>query len=57
MSEVVKLKSEPLRCPGLGRDAENPKALIAIFNRPVSDDEMRYLHEVLERAAACNPAS
>lgn len=57
MSDVVKMKAEPLRCPGLGRVADNPKALIAIFNRPVSDDEMRYLHDVLRRAAACNPVT
>lgn len=44
-----------LKCPGAGRDAENPKAVVFYFDRPVSDDELRYLHEVMRRAAACNP--
>src|SRR6185312_488697 len=44
--------SPELRCPGVGRDAENQKALCFYFNRPVSDDEMRFLHEVMQRAVA-----
>lgn len=43
---------EQLRCPGVGRDAENEKSLCFYFNRKPTDDEMRYLHEVMQRAAA-----
>lgn len=44
-----------LKCPGVGRDADNDKALAFYFNRRPSDDEMRYLHEVMQRAAVCSP--
>lgn len=45
-------QNEPLRCPGIGRDAENSKSLVIYLNRPASDDEMRFLHDVLKRAVA-----
>lgn len=41
----------PLQCPGAGRVGDNPKALIFYFNRPPTDDEMRFLHEVMQRSA------
>jgi hypothetical protein len=41
-----------LKCPGVGRDKDNSKALQFYFNRPVTDDEMRFLHEVMQRAVA-----
>lgn len=44
-----------LRCYGVGRDKDNLCSLIVCFSRPVTDDEMRYLHDVLQRAAACMP--
>lgn len=44
-----------LKCPGVGRDGENDRVLVFYFSRCPSDDEMRYLHEVMERATACNP--
>ena len=50
-ANIVNIKSE-LKCPGVGRDAENEKALCFYFNRQVSDDEIRYLHEVIQRAVA-----
>ncbi len=43
-----------LKCPGVGRDAGNEQSLCFYFNRKVTDDEMRYLHEVMERAVACS---
>lgn len=46
---------EPLRCPGVGRDAENDRSLSLYFSRRVTDDEMRFLHDVIQRAAACMP--
>lgn len=48
---------ERLKCPGVGRDAENDRSLCFYFNRKVTDDEMRYLHEVMQRATACSPFS
>ena len=58
VAKILALKpkeKDPLRCHGVGRDDENPKGLVACFSRPVTDDELRYLCEVLQRAAACNP--
>jgi hypothetical protein len=43
----------PLRNPGVGRDAENEKSLCFYFSRRVTDEEMRFLHEVMQRAVAC----
>lgn len=44
-----------LKCPGVGRDKDNEQSLCFYFNRKVSDDEMRYLHEVIQRASECSP--
>ena len=44
-----------LRCPGVGRDKDNLSALVFYFSRRVTDDEMRFLHEVMRRGAACAP--
>src|SRR6185312_3605427 len=44
-----------LRCPGIGRDKDNINALQFYFSRPVTDDEMRFLHDVMKRAVACMP--
>jgi len=41
-----------LTCPGVGRDAGNEKALCFYLSRCVTDDEMRYLHDVMQRAVA-----
>ena len=46
-----------LKCPGVGRDKDNIAALQFYFSRPVTDDEMRFLHDVMKRAAACMPDS
>jgi hypothetical protein len=45
-----------LKCSGVGRDADNISALQFYFNRRVTDDEMRFLHEVMKRSVACMPA-
>lgn len=39
-----------LKCPGVARDKDHPQSLSFHFSRRVSDDEMRYLHEVMQRA-------
>lgn len=45
----------PLACSGVGRDVEHDRALAFYFNRPVTDAEMRFLHEVIRRASLCMP--
>lgn len=47
----------PLKCPGVGRDKDNISALQFYFSRRATDDEMRFLHEVMQRAVACMPTS
>jgi hypothetical protein len=42
-----------LKCYGAGRDAENEQVLCFHFNRKPTDDEMQFLHAVMQRAAAC----
>jgi len=49
------IERRPLKCPGVGRDKDNLHALQFYFSRPVTDDEMRFLHDVMKRAAACMP--
>lgn len=46
-----------LKCPGVGRDAQNDQSLCFYFNRPVTDDEMRFFHKVLQRTVAVMPAA
>ena len=49
---ALKVDARPLKCPGVGRDKDNAAALAFYFSRPVTDDEMRFLHEVMQRAVA-----
>jgi len=44
-----------MKCPGIGRNAEWPKSLLFYFDNVPTDDQMRYLHEVMQRACACMP--
>ncbi len=44
-----------MRCNGVGRNAEWPKSLLFYFNAAPTDDQMRYLQEVMARAVACMP--
>lgn len=51
MGEVVALKKdkpEPLRLSGVGRD-EHPCFIQVSFNRPLTDNELRFFHEVCQR--------
>ena len=43
--------SNKLICNGVGRDKDYLSALQFYFNRRVTDDEMRYLCDVMKRAA------
>ena len=53
---VIPLKKrERLRCIGAGRDGENKQSLAFYFDRQVTDDEMRFLHDVMKRAAQLMP--
>lgn len=51
------LRDNRLKCPGVGRDKDNNQSLTFYFNRPVTDDEMRFLHEVMQRAVGVAPES
>lgn len=44
-----------VRCNGIGRNADWPKSLVFYFDRVPTNDQMRYLHEVIQRACACMP--
>lgn len=50
-----KREQSALSNPGVGRDASNAKSLCFYFSRPVTDDEMRFPHDVMQRACACMP--
>lgn len=43
---------QQLKCPGVGRDKDNISTLQFYFSRRVTDDEMWFLHEVMQRAVA-----
>jgi len=53
VTDLRLISATPLKCPGVGRDAGNDRSLCFYFNRKPTDDEMRYLHEVMQRAAVC----
>ncbi|WP_126010299.1 hypothetical protein [Georhizobium profundi] len=40
-----------LRCLGAGRLEDNERALFFIFDRAPTDDDLRFLHDVMRRAA------
>jgi hypothetical protein len=44
-----------LNCHGVGRNKDHLASLLFYFNRRPTDDEMRFLHEVMERASASLP--
>jgi hypothetical protein len=41
-----------LKCNGVARDEGDERSLSFYFSRRVTDDELRYLHDVMKRAAA-----
>lgn len=40
-----------LRCLGLSRVQDSPKAVMVAFSRPLTDDELRFFHDVCGRTA------
>lgn len=50
-----KIERMRLKCNGTGRDKDHDRALQFYFNRRVTDDELRFLNEVIKRAVACIP--
>jgi hypothetical protein len=50
-----RLARQVLKCPGVGRDKDRDSALQFYFNRHVTDDEMKFLHEVMQRTVALMP--
>jgi hypothetical protein len=51
----MNMKKEALRCNGVARDKDDEHELCFHFNRRVTDNELLYLHEVMQRAATCMP--
>ena len=47
MSKLFDPPVEPLVAKGVGRVAGNSRELSVIFNRELTDDEMRIIHDVL----------
>lgn len=45
--EAPRNESIPLRPRGVGRVADEPRALLILFNENPTDDELRALHEHL----------
>ncbi|WP_036291966.1 hypothetical protein [Methylosinus sp. PW1] len=41
------MDNERLKAVGVSRDPENDRTLHVAFNRPVTDDEMRVIHDAL----------
>lgn len=56
-AEIVDLRDlraeqDPLlRCLGVGRSKTNGKVVAFAFDRAPTDDELRFLHDVMRRAA------
>jgi hypothetical protein len=48
----MKLKYPFAKLQGISRDAENDKALVLHFDRRVTDEELRYIHEGFKVLAA-----
>ncbi len=40
-----------LTCPGVSRMGDNDKAILVSFSRRLTDDELRFFHEVCQRSA------
>jgi hypothetical protein len=53
--DQLKTTTAPLLCNAVGRNADWPSSLVFYFNRVPTDDQMRYLHEVMARGVACMP--
>jgi hypothetical protein len=41
----------PLKCSGVSRDSENLKSIVVSFSRRLTDDELRFFHDVCGRTA------
>jgi len=52
MAEVLSFKKTPLKKLGCSRLAGAPHSLAFHFNRVPSDEEMRFIDDVMARAAA-----
>lgn len=48
----IRAEQDPfLRCLGAGRARKNDRAIAFLFDRAPTDDELRFLHDVMRRAA------
>ncbi|MDJ0631066.1 MAG: hypothetical protein QNJ44_22605 [Rhodobacter sp.] len=50
-SNIVQMKAaRPApKVRGVGRDSDDPRAIVAYFDRELTDDEMRFFHDCLRR--------
>jgi hypothetical protein len=48
-------RANGLEINGVGRDKDCLSALVLYFSRAVTDDEMRFIHDVMKRAADALP--
>lgn len=55
MGETLAFALKPLRLNGVGRDVEHPCFVSVAFNRPLTDDELRFFHEVCQRTVPLMP--
>ena len=55
VTSLKRAETPELKVPGCGRDANYEKALCFYFSRRVTDNELRFLHEVMQRAVTCMP--
>lgn len=57
MADIHTLKParQKLRVYGTGRVAGNKHALLVMLNGHPTDDQLRYLDEVIKRAVVCMP--
>ncbi len=44
-------RRQRLTCPGVSRMGDNDKAILVSFSRRLSDEELRFFHEVCQRSA------
>jgi hypothetical protein len=47
---------DPIAVRGVGRDAEDDRFVVVAFWRRLTDEELRFFHDVCDRSASLIPA-
>lgn len=55
MSNVTPFRTNSVAVRGIGRDADDQRTVMVYFTRPLTDDELRFFHEVCARSAPLFP--